>query len=151
PGAEPWLAPYLERFFSRLGPSEDCRIDEPHGCGNALFIRAATLSGDAPFDIETDQAGGEDDALFQQLSARGVRWGWAADAWVDEAAPAHRATLGYALTRAFAYGQGPSQSAAKRGDWPALVRWMLVGAGQAVVFGAVAGLQWLARRPGRAD
>ena len=151
PQAEAWLRPYLERFFSRLGPPEDCLIDEPHGCGDALFVRASTLVGDAPFDVETDQAGGEDDALFQTLAARGVRWGWAANAWVDEAAPAHRATLAYALRRAFAYGQGPSQSAAKRRDWPAVIRWMVVGAGQAVVFGVVAGVQWLARRPARAE
>lgn len=151
PGAAAWTRPYLERFFSRLGPDADRLIEEPHGCGNALFVRARTLAGPAPFDVATDATGGEDDALFQQLARQGVRWGWAAHAWVEEAAPAHRATLAYALKRAFAYGQGPSQKAAKDRDWPGLTRWMIVGAGQAVVFGAVAALQWLARRPARAD
>ena len=151
PSARPWEQPYLERFFSRAGPSGDQLIDEPYGCGNALFVRATTLASPGPFDVGADQSGGEDDALFQTLGRRGVVWGWAARAWVDEAAPAHRANLSYALTRAFAFGQGPSQKAARERDWPGLIRWMLIGAGQSVVFGAVAAGQWLTGRSGRAD
>ncbi|MDZ4372356.1 MAG: glycosyltransferase, partial [Phenylobacterium sp.] len=112
PEAEPWLKPYLERFFGREGPDRTQEIDKPYGCGNSLMVRSAALPGSAPFDTGADQAGGEDDALFAALAARGGRFGWAADARVEEFAPAHRATLRYALARAFAYGQGPSQTAA---------------------------------------
>src|SRR5690606_27798492 len=58
PSAEPWLRPYLERFFGRAGPAEDTLIDHPYGCGNALMVRAVALPGPAPFDPEADQTGG---------------------------------------------------------------------------------------------
>ena len=151
PGARPWLKPYLERFFGREGPERTGLIDTPYGCGNSLMLRATALPGSAPFDAASDQAGGEDDALFAALRARGGRFGWAADAMVEEFAPAHRATLGYALARAFAYGQGPSQTAAASRDWPAVLRWMIIGAGQTVVWGAAAAVLTLIRSPKRAE
>ena len=104
PDAKPWLRPYLERFFGRQGPAATGLIDHSFGCGDSLMVRATALPGAAPFDVSADQSGGEDDALFAALAARGGRFGWAADAWVEEFAPAHRATLSYALARAFAYG-----------------------------------------------
>lgn len=151
PDARPWEQPYLERFFSRAGPKTDQVIDHPYGCGNALLLRETTLVGPTPFDVAADQSGGEDDALFQALARNGVVWGWASQAWVEEAAPAHRANLSYALTRAFAFGQGPSQKAARERDWTGLMRWMVIGAGQSVVFGSIAALQWLTGRASRAD
>ena len=151
PGAEVWLAPYLERFFGREGPDRNGLIAAPYGCGNSLLIRATALPGAAPFNVAADHAGGEDDALFAALAARGGRFGWAADARVDEFAPAHRATLKYALARAFAYGQGPSQTAAAAKDWPGVARWMLIGAAQAVVWGAAAAALTLTARPKRAE
>ncbi len=151
PDAEPWLRAWLERFFGREGPARTGLIAEPYGCGNSLMLRATALPGPAPFDVAADQAGGEDDALFAALAARGGRFGWAADARVEEFAPAHRATLKYALARAFAYGQGPSQTAAAARNWPGVARWMLIGAGQAVVWGAAAAALTLAARPGRAE
>jgi succinoglycan biosynthesis protein ExoM len=97
-----------------------------------------------------NETGGEDDRLFTALSARGGRFGWAADAWVDEFAPPHRATLNYALTRAFAYGQSPSQMAAARGDWPGVAKWMLVGWPRPV-WGAASLALTLLRVPDRAE
>lgn len=146
-----WAAPYLDRFFGREGPAEDGLIPSPYGCGNSLMTRATALPGPAPFDTASDQAGGEDDILFSALAARGGRFGWAAAAWVDEFAPPHRATLRYALTRAFAYGQGPSQAAAARRNWPGVARWMAVGAAQAAVWGTAALILTIARSPRRAD
>lgn len=148
--AAPWLRPYLDAFFGREGPRESGLVDQAWGCGNSLVVRATALPGPAPFDVAADQTGGEDDALFRGLAARGGRFAWASDAWVEEFAPAHRATLSYALARAFAYGQGPSQDAAARRDWPGVARWMAVGAAQAGVWGAIAGVMWLTRRPARA-
>ena len=146
-----WTTPYLERFFGREGPSDSRLIDIPHGCGNSLLMRVTALPGATPFNMAADQSGGEDDALFAALASRGGRFGWAADAWVDEFAPPHRATLRYALTRAFAYGQGPSQTAAAARDWPKVARWMVIGAAQAGVWSlAAAGLTLIAS-PRRAD
>ena len=151
PSAEPRLQPYLEQFFGRHGPAKTQVIDQPWGCGNSLMVRATALPGPAPFNVASDQAGGEDDALFAALSARGGRFGWAADAWVEEFAPPHRATLRYALARAFAYGQGPSQTAAAAKDWPAVARWMLIGAAQAVVWGGASAAAAVIRSPRRAE
>ena len=150
PAAAEWLRPYLERFFGREGPERTMLVDSPWGCGNSLLVRATALHGPAPFDTRADHAGGEDDALFAALARRGGRFGWASDAWVEEFAPPHRATLKYALARAFAYGQGPSQTAAAAKDWPGVARWMLIGAAQTAVWGvASAGLSLIAS-PARA-
>jgi succinoglycan biosynthesis protein ExoM len=151
PDAAPWLKPYLERFFGREGPARTGPIEAPFGCGNSLLLRSTALPGAAPFDVGADQAGGEDDALFAALAARGGRFGWAADARVEEFAPAHRATLAYALSRAFAYGQGPSQTAAAARNWPGVARWMVIGALQAAVWGAAAAALTLIASPKRAD
>jgi len=151
PDAAPWLKPWLERFFGREGPAHSGLIDQPFGCGNSLMIRATALPGPAPFDAGTDQAGGEDDALFAALATRGGRFGWAADARVEEFAPAHRATLNYALARAFAYGQGPSQTAAAARNWPGVARWMAIGAAQTAVWGAASAVLTLIASPKRAE
>ena len=131
-----WAAAYLERFFGREGPVGTQVIDHAYGCGNSLMLRDTALPGATPFDPAADRSGGEDDALFQALEARGGTFGWAADAWVDEFAPPHRATMRYALARAFAYGQSPSQLAARDRKPVAVVRWMLIGAAQTVVWSA---------------
>lgn len=151
PEAEDWLKPYLEQFFGREGPAQTGLVDHPWGCGNSLLVRATALPGDAPFSADADHTGGEDDILFAALAARGGRFGWAADARVEEFAPAHRATLNYALTRAFAYGQGPSQTAAAARNWPGVLRWMIIGAGQTVVWGAVAAVLTLIGNAKRAQ
>jgi len=151
PDGTGWTTPYLERFFGRQGPDQDGVLDHAHGCGNSLLVRATALPGDQPFHVGSDQIGGEDDVLFAALEARGGRFGWAADAWVDEFAPPHRATLRYALTRAFAYGQGPSQTAAEAKNWSGVARWMVVGAAQTAVWGAATLALSLIRHPRRAD
>ncbi|RZJ95783.1 MAG: glycosyltransferase [Brevundimonas sp.] len=99
PDASAWLKPYLERFFGRSGPADSGPLDHAFGCGNSLLVRATALPGAAPFDPAADQIGGEDDVLFAGLRQRGGRFAWAAEASVEEFAPAHRATLSYTLAR----------------------------------------------------
>lgn len=135
PDAPAQLRPYLDRFFSREGPDETGYSPIVYGCGNSIMTRAAALAGPEPFDTRSDLTGGEDDRLFSELRAQGLRFGWAADAWVYEYAPSHRARLGYALKRAFCYGQSPSQTSLREGNWPALARNMAIGAAQAAVYG----------------
>jgi len=151
PDGTGWTRPYLERFFGREGPDRTQLIDAPYGCGNTLLVRTSALPGATPFNTAADQSGGEDDVLFAALAARGGRFGWAADAWVEEFAPPHRATLRYALTRAFAYGQGPSQTAAAARDWLGVTRWMVIGVGQTIVWGTAAFGLMLVASPRRAD
>jgi glycosyltransferase involved in cell wall biosynthesis len=143
---------YLERFFSREGPAEAQLLEGYFGCGCSLIRRAALPDPCAPFPLSQNQFGGEDDRLFQAMKARGVRFAWAPEAWVWEHPDPDRLTLGYALQRAFAYGQGPSWACLSRRppDVPGIAYWMAVGAGQTVVFGAMALLKWLAHTPDRA-
>ena len=150
PDGTGWATPWLEKFFGREGPAATGLIDHAYGCGNSLMIRATALPGAAPFDTSSDQSGGEDDALFAALKARGGRFGWAADAWVEEFAPPHRATLRYALSRAFAYGQGPSQTAARARDGLGIVRWMVIGAIQTTVWGLASLALTMTGHPARA-
>ncbi|CAN5231627.1 glycosyltransferase family 2 protein [soil metagenome] len=151
PDGAGWATPYLERFFGREGPTDSRLIDHAYGCGNCLMMRATALPGTAPFDPGADRTGGEDDALFQALELRGGRFGWAADAWVEEFAPPHRATMRYALARAFAYGQSPSQLAMRDRKPVQVARWMLIGAAQAVIWGLAALALTLTGNPHRAD
>lgn len=142
---------YLERFFSREGPAEAQLLDHYYGCGDSLIVRAA-LPRPAPFSRAQNHIGGEDDVLFQEMKARGARFAWAPEAWVFEHPDPARLSLGYALRRAFAYGQGPSYACARRSppDRLGAARWMAIGAAQALLFGALAGLKWLVRAPDRA-
>ena len=137
-GAADWKRAYLERFFSRVGPAETGVIDQVFGCGNSMMTRATALQGPTPFDPAANQTGGEDDRLFARLKAENRRFGWAADAWLWEHAPASRQTARYALARAFSFGQSPSQISARARNWPCVARWMAIGAAQAGLFGAAA-------------
>lgn len=136
---------YLESFFSRTGPSASGLIDGPYGCGNSLVRRAAMPDTAAPFAVERNQIGGEDDLLFDTMKRCGARFAWAAEAWVYEHPEASRLCLRYALTRAFAFGQGPTSAAWAAGPraWPAIPVWMAWGFVQLCTFGAAAALQWI--------
>ncbi|MGE0827854.1 MAG: glycosyltransferase family 2 protein [Hyphomonadaceae bacterium] len=138
---------YFERFFARSGPQEDVALEAPCGIGNSLMVRARLLNALAPFDAAANETGGEDDRLFAEAAARGLRFGWAHEAWVTEHVPPSRATANYALRRAFAYGQGPCETAAREGAHWQIARHMLVGAGQALVFGVSALFASLVRPP----
>jgi succinoglycan biosynthesis protein ExoM len=133
-GAQAWKRVYLESFFSRTGPATSGLTEAVHGCGNSMMTRASALAGPAPFDTAANETGGEDDRLFQRLKASGAKFAWAADALVLEHAPPHRSTLAYALQRAFGYGQTPAQIAARSKDISGVLKWMLIGLAQGVVF-----------------
>jgi succinoglycan biosynthesis protein ExoM len=143
---------YLEQFFSREGPTEPGVIAHFYGCGDSLVRRAALPHPTHPFLASRNEIGGEDDYLFAVMKTAGARFAWAPGALVFEDPVADRLTLKYAMTRAFAYGQGPSYACATSDppDWPGVARWIVIGAGQAGVFGLIAAVQWLRRAPHRA-
>ena len=147
PDAKPHQRAFIEEFFSRTSQDLSGVIDRTYGCGNSLMRVVTALSEPGPFAIEANETGGEDDMLFARLAAKGAVFAWAADAWVDEHAPAERATLAYVMKRAFAYGQGPSQTAAEQKQWLAVMRWMAIGAGQFIFHGDVGVMLWLIRQP----
>ncbi len=140
PQAPSELRTLLERFFSRADRGRTGLVPDAQGCGcgNSIMRRSTALAGDAPFDEAANETGGEDDRLFALLAARGARFAWCAEAWVEEFAAADRSTLAYALKRNFAYGQGPTRQRLRRGDRAGAAGWMAVGAAQAAGHGAVA-------------
>jgi succinoglycan biosynthesis protein ExoM len=144
---------YLERFFSREGPAEAGVIAHYYGCGDSLLRRAALPDPVAPFAVERNHIGGEDDMLFGHMQASGARFAWEPSAWVWEDPVPDRLSLDYTIRRAFAYGQGPSAhcAAATPPDRLGVARWMAVGVVQAALFGVVAGFKWLTRAGDRAD
>lgn len=141
---------YLEWFFSRVGdgPREGV-IDHYYGCGDSLIRRASLPDTKAPFSALRNHIGGEDDLLFGGMRASGATFAWAPDAWVWEDPVPSRLTLDYTIARAFAYGQGPTNHCAVSTppDRIGMARWMVIGVGQASVFGLLAALQWLIRSP----
>jgi hypothetical protein len=144
--------PYIEQFFSREGPAATGLIAHHYGCGDSLVRRAALPHPTQPFSPLRNEIGGEDDQLFGLMSQHGARFAWAHQALVFEDPIPERLTLGYALSRAFAFGQGPTYACATadRPDWPGVARWMAIGAAQTGVFGLFAAWQWLTRAPHRA-
>lgn len=143
--------PYLEWFFSREGPAVETALDRYYGCGDSL-VRRASLPGAEPFSTMRNHIGGEDDMLFGVMQKAGARFGWSPDGFVYEDPAPDRQRLGYALARAFAYGQGPTSHCAAQTppDRVGVARWMVIGLGQAVVFGLIGAVKWLARAPDRA-
>ena len=95
---------YFQLFFSRILDGESRLIKEPYGCGNSLLKRETVLKGKAPFNPRANETGGEDDLLWQEVSAQGGTFAWAKDAWVYEDVPESRASWAYLTKRAFAYG-----------------------------------------------
>ncbi len=142
---------YFSAFFARDPDHAEGVIGIFYGCGCSLVRRSALPSAE-PFSIERNEIGGEDDLLFQAMEAAGARFAWAPNAFVWETPEPSRVTLAYTLRRAFAYGQGPATKAwtGPKRDLSAIAFWMAIGAGQSVVYGAVAFGCFLAKTEGRA-
>ena len=128
-------APFYERLYSRRGPHFTGACDRAYGIGNSLQPRSM-FDEPAPFDARADQRGGEDDVLFAAWAEAGATFAWAADALVIEHLGADRTRIAHGLKRAFAYGQGPCETAWSAGKFATLARHMCVGAAQTLVFGA---------------
>ena len=130
---------FFEDLYSRRGAHESGVCAHAYGIGNSLQPRA--MFGEAiAFDPRADQTGGEDDALFASWSEAGATFAWAADALVVEHLGLERMRIAHGLKRAFAYGQGPCETAWSSRKYASLARHMSIGAAQAVVFTAASAL-----------
>jgi succinoglycan biosynthesis protein ExoM len=138
-------ASFFEELYSRRGPRKNGVSERAYGIGNSLQPRA--MFDDLPFDTRADQKGGEDDALFASWAEAGASFAWAADAWVIEHLGAERTRLQHGLKRAFAYGQGPCETAWEAHNYAALARHMSVGAVQTLLFGTASALVAAASKP----
>jgi glycosyltransferase involved in cell wall biosynthesis len=139
-------ASFFEELYSRRGPHGSGTCARAYGIGNSLQPRA--LFGEAiAFDPRADQTGGEDDKLFAAWSEAGAQFAWAAEALVVEHLTIERTRIGHGLKRAFAYGQGPCETAWAARKYSALLRHMGVGAAQTLVFGLASALVAAASKP----
>jgi len=128
------FASFSERIYARTGPASTGVCAKSYGIGNSLQPRSL-FDGAAPFDTGADQTGGEDDRLFASLQEAGAIFAWASDARVIEHLGAERVRIAHGLKRAFAYGQGPCETAWEERAYFTLCRHMATGAAQALVFG----------------
>lgn len=129
---------WADRLYARMPALADGLIDAPWGCGNSLVDRAACPLPEPVFDAQTNDIGGEDDLLFAEIAGRGGRFAWTGEALVHEHVDPARLSRSALFRRSFAFGQGPSQTAADQRRWRAVAMWMAVGALQAVAFGPAA-------------
>jgi succinoglycan biosynthesis protein ExoM len=132
-------ADFFENLYSRRGPHQSGICGRAFGIGNSLQPRAM-FEQPIAFDPRADQTGGEDDALFAAWTDAGATFAWAADAVVTEHLSAERTRLAHGLKRAFAYGQGPCETAWASRNYAGVARHMGVGAAQTLVFGAASAL-----------
>ena len=140
-------------FFSRTGPEEPGLQVGYNGCGNSLIKRATLPDPYRPFSELRNKIGGEDDLLFGCMKEAGARFAWAPAALVFEDPASERLNLAYTLSRAFAFGQGPTVQCAASSppNWLGVARWMAIGALEAAVFGLVAAGSWMVFAEQRAD
>jgi glycosyltransferase involved in cell wall biosynthesis len=141
---------YLEKFFSRFGSDlDEGVIKEFFGCGNSLLDTHRCTLPNPPFDVDMNETGGEDDLLFSELQAQGIKIAWSDAALCHEDIRPHRATPEYIKIRSFAFGQGPAQFCAEKNprDYVGIVKWMLVGVLQYASYAPLAGLSKLIGHP----
>lgn len=137
-GAGPVRSAWLNRLYARTPEHSDGLITKPYGCGNSLIALNGADLPNPVFDSAANEIGGEDDRLFSIMKQTGARFAWASEAKVVEHIEAGRGHWSALFRRAFAFGQGPSQDAAANKEMLRLAFWILIGAGQAVVFGLAA-------------
>ncbi len=127
---------YIEERFSAFGPAESGLIDKYYGCCNSMLKRGKFFSDMPVFNPITNETGGEDDELYSTVQRQGGVIAWAAEALVYEEIPPQRATVAYSISKAFAFGQGPTQVAWQHRDLAKVAYWMGVGLGQFLVYGS---------------
>lgn len=133
---------WAERLYARMPDLCDGIIRDPWGCGNSLVNRGVIDLPRPVFDVGTNDIGGEDDLLFAKIERLGGTFAWANEALVNEHVDPARMTRSGLFRRSFAFGQGPSQTAADQRQWSGIALWMSVGAIQLAVFGPAAMLAY---------
>jgi hypothetical protein len=137
--ASAFAAHWCAALYARDPGLPDGLTHRPWGCGNSLLDRSTARLPDPVFDPRANETGGEDDLLFSHLARTGAAFAWAGGAGVVEHVEGARLSPAHLARRAFSFGQSPSQTAAHEGRPLRVAGWMMVGAAQAAVFGALAG------------
>ncbi|MEQ8405200.1 MAG: glycosyltransferase family 2 protein [Oceanicaulis sp.] len=136
--ASAFAAHWCRKLYAREPDLPDSVTQRPWGCGNSLIDRESARLPDPVFDPRANETGGEDDLLFSHLARTGAAFAWAREAGVVEHVEGQRLKLAHLARRAFSFGQSPAQTAHHEGRPLSVAGWMMVGAAQAAVFGALA-------------
>lgn len=101
-GAPTWMRE--ARLHDQDVPANRGALRTGH-CGNCLIDLSHPALAGARFDPAFGRTGGEDTAFFHAAYARGARYAYASDAWVEEPVPPERARLSWLLARKMRAGQ----------------------------------------------
>jgi len=124
-------------FFSRdIGKETTGLVKNFFGCGNSLLDRQICKLPVPPFNPNTNETGGEDDLLFSQLQAQGIKIVWTPETSAGENVEDWRMSHKYICIRSFAYGQGPSRLCASPNNFNlgGLLRWSIIGIAQFCIY-----------------
>jgi succinoglycan biosynthesis protein ExoM len=108
--------------------------------GNSLFDKARCFVGAEPFLPRLGLTGGEDTVFLRQMTRRGCKMVWCAEAPAWETVPAERLEPAYLLRRAFRGAQTTTFvcTTVKPRELGRALRFMAVGFAQVVLYGPAA-------------
>jgi hypothetical protein len=108
--------------------------------GNSLFDKARCFVGPEPFLPKLGRTGGEDTVFLRQLTRRGRKMVWCAEAPAWETVPAERLEPEYLLRRAFRGAQTTTFvcTTVRPREIGRALRFMAVGCAQVVLYGPAA-------------
>lgn len=117
--------------------------------GNSIFRKERCFIGPEPFDPRFGLTGGEDSIFIRQMTRRGCKLVWCAEAIAWEDIPADRLTPRYLLRRAFRGAQTAALTCTlvRPRDLRRLTRLMAGGAVQIAVYGPIGLALRLLHRP----
>lgn len=105
PGEAGEIHPYARSVYTRdAGAQSGTRLLR-WSIGNSIFHKERCFVGPEPFDRRLGLTGGEDTVFIRQMTRRGCKFVWCAEAMVSEDIPADRLRPRYLLRRAFRGGQ----------------------------------------------
>jgi succinoglycan biosynthesis protein ExoM len=152
-GADAVVGPVLPHFpdgleidaYRRFAYTRDARV--PTGTkllrwniGNSIFDKARCFVGLEPFLPQLGLTGGEDTVFLRQMTRRGCKMVWCAEAVAWEAVPAERLEPDYLLRRAFRGAQTTTFvcTTVRPRELGLALRFMAVGFAQVVLYGPAA-------------
>jgi len=108
--------------------------------GNSLFDKARCFIGPEPFLLKLGRTGGEDTVFIRQMTRRGCKMVWCAEAPAWETVPAERLEPDYLLRRAFRGAQTTTFvcTTVQPRELGRALRFMAVGCAQVVLYGPAA-------------
>lgn len=99
------IDPYCRSVYTRDAAAPSGTRLLRWNIGNSIFRKDRCFIGPEPFDLRFGLTGGEDTVFIRQMTRRGGKLVWCAEAAVSEDVPVDRLVPRYLLRRAFRGGQ----------------------------------------------